>query len=228
MALGYGIVTAAAQLGLDAILVKPKRGIGPFTAHVTVSERHSDDLEIVDHPVEAGSPISDHAFKRPPEVVIECIWSDSPPPRNVLDSLAGAVTGTIRGAQAIITGNSQDQVRDIYAKLVTLQESLILFDVFTGKRPYKDMLLKSLVVETDKETENILRVTAVLRHVFIVTVRVVTISAPADQQADPEATLPESAKGIKQLAAQASSFNLRSAINALTPNTADLILGASQ
>lgn len=147
----------------------------------------------------------------------------APPPRNVLGSLAGAVTGTIKGIQSIITGNSQDQVRDTYAKLIALQESFLLFDVHTGKRSYKDMLLKSLIVETDKENENILRVTAVLRHVKIATVRIVTIPAPASDQADPQATLPSVSKGIKQLTSAASSFNLGAAIDALTPSPAALI-----
>jgi hypothetical protein len=38
---------------------------------VVVSEKHSDTLEITEHPVETGAAISDHAYKRPSEVVME-------------------------------------------------------------------------------------------------------------------------------------------------------------
>ena len=48
-ALGY--VVAGAQIGLDSILIRPRRGIGPLVAQVTLDEVHHDDLEITEHPV---------------------------------------------------------------------------------------------------------------------------------------------------------------------------------
>src|SRR4051812_9475260 len=109
MALSYGLVMAGAQLGLQSVIIKPKRAIGPFVAHVTIRERHVDELDIVDHPVEQGAQISDHAFKRPPEVTIECAWSNSPRAAGFVGGLAGAITGTIAGVQSIISGNSPDR-----------------------------------------------------------------------------------------------------------------------
>jgi hypothetical protein len=217
MALSYGLVMAGAQLGLQSVIIKPKRAIGPFVAHVTIRERHVDELDIVDHPVEQGAQISDHAFKRPPEVTIECAWSNSPRAAGLVGGLVGAVTGTVAGVQSILSGNSPDQVRDIYHKLIALQASATLIDVFTGKRPYRDMLIRSLLVETDKDTEHVLSVTVTLRQVLIATVRVVTIAAPKEDQADPESTLPAVDKGTKQLSVTARSLNLTEMIDALTP-----------
>lgn len=218
MSLGYGLTLAAAQLGVDAILVKPRRAIGPFTAHVTISERHVDELDITDHPVEAGAQISDHAYKRPPEVTIDCAWSDTPQSGNFLQGLANAVSGTVAGAQAILTGNSPSQVRDVYSKLLALQASATLIDVYTGKRSYRDMLVRQLIVETDKETEHVLRVTATLRQVLIATARVVSLSsAPAEDMLSPEATLSPIDRGLKRLTDAPRSFNLRAAVDALTP-----------
>lgn len=218
MALGYGLVAAGAQLGLEAILIRPRRSIGPFTAHVTISERHSDELEIVDHPVEQGAQISDHAYKRPPEVIIECAWTNTPRPAGgFVGSLGAAVTGTVAGVQSIITGNSPDQVKDIYRRMLQLQASAELIEVVTGKRTYIDMLVKSLTAETDKDTEHVLRVTMTLRQVLRATVRIVTIAAPREQQADPQATLPIFNKGIKQPSSYAANFNLQAAIDSLTP-----------
>lgn len=217
MGIGYGAVMAGVQLGLQSILIKPKRTIGPFAAQVTIRERHTDELDVVDHPVEQGAQITDHAYKRPPEVMIECAWSNSPRANGILGGLVGAVTGTIAGVQSIITGNSPDQVRDVYTKLRGLQDNAILIDVITGKRPYKDMLIKSMIVETDKETEHILSVTVTLRQVLLATVRVVTISAPKEAQADPQSTSPLIDKGTKQLSVTARSVNLSDMIDALTP-----------
>jgi hypothetical protein len=50
-----GIVTAALNLGVQSILIKPSRSIGNFVAQVTVEETHEDLLEITDQPVEIGA-----------------------------------------------------------------------------------------------------------------------------------------------------------------------------
>lgn len=194
-----GNVIAVAQLGLDAILVKPHRAIGPFTAHVTIKETHTDEIEVTEHPVDQGANISDHAFARPAELVIEAAWSNSPPASNVVQGLAQAVSGTINGVSSIISGNAPSQIKELYSKLLQLQKSRIPFQVFTGKRDYADMLCTSLVAETDKETENVLKITARFKQVLIAQVVVRTVSAPAGSQKDPAATMPLADKGLKQL-----------------------------
>lgn len=220
-----GFALAAAQLGVEAILVRPKRSIGSFSAQVTISEDHVDEMEITDQPVEQGAAISDHAFKRPSEVTIEAIWSNSPTGQGFLSSVAGSVSGTIGGVQSILTGNSQDQIRDIYDKLLALQASRELSDVFTGKRVYKNMLISSMRVKTDKQNENILRVICHLREVLIVSVSVVQIAAPADAQQEPESSAPILDKGAKQLRNVAPSFNLQSAVDAITPDPLKFVTG---
>jgi hypothetical protein len=212
-----GLVTAAVQLGVEAILVKPKRQIGAFHAQVTIREVHTDELEITDQPVEEGSLMSDHAFKRPAEVVIECAWSNSPQNAGLIAGLAGAVTGTIGGIADILSGNGLDQVRDVYDKLLALQASRVRSDVFTGKRVYTDMLIKSLTTVSDKTTENLLKVTAVMRQIIVAQVQVVNISAPAEDQADPQSTMPSMDKGLKSLIPD-PHINMSAAIDALTPS----------
>lgn len=101
-----GIVSAAAQLGLESIIIKPKRGIynivsGTDTfldivAQATIRETHIDELEVTDHPVQQGASISDHAFKLPAEVTIEIGWSGSPSESN----------GLINSALATAAANS--------------------------------------------------------------------------------------------------------------------------
>ena len=54
-----------------------QRAISSFTADVTISEEHVDELTITDHPVEEGAMISDHAFKNPMRVVITVGYSGS-------------------------------------------------------------------------------------------------------------------------------------------------------
>lgn len=193
-----GFVTAAAQVGLESILVRPKRSIGAFVAQVTISESHKDELEITEHPVQQGASIADHAFKRPAEVTVVCAWSNSPSYSSLVGGLVGAVAQTLDGVQSLVTGNSASQVRETYQKLLKLQSDRIPFDVYTGKRAYKNMLLRSLTVETEKETENVLMVTAVLRQVIIVSTQTVTVPSAA-VQADPASTAAPVDKGSKAL-----------------------------
>jgi len=222
-----GFVAAGAQLGLQSIIIRPTRKIGPLTAQVTVSETHSDELEITQHPVEQGANISDHAFKRPAELTIVCAWSNSPAgngsnallnaglgaavlgmqganPTAIATAGFGGATGGAIGAtgaaiQGLLSGNSPGQVKDIYQKLLKLQEERIPFDVLTGKRSYVNMLIKSLQLVTDKTTENALVVTAQLQQVILVSTRPLQISAAVAAQRFPGSTNAPTNLGTKTL-----------------------------
>ena len=207
---GIGYVVAAAQLGLSAIKVKPKRKIGAFTATVTLEETHEDTLEITEHPVEQGAILADHAYKLPAKVTIKCAWSNSPAKSGLIDGAIGAIKGTIAGLSSVLSGNSPSQVRDVYEKLLKLQASATPFDILTGKRKYSDMLIKSLSVTTDKTSENLLMVTAVCHQVIIVKTSVASVAAAPAKQADPKKTASPVKTGLQQL----QSGSLFSAVKA--------------
>lgn len=211
-----GIIRAAAQLGFNSIANKPRRQIGPLTAQVTIEENHTDELEITDQPVEQGARISDHAYKRPAEVIVKCGWSNSPTISGFIDGLVGAVSGTIDGVESILTGNDVNQVNDIYQQLLELQASRVPFTVYTGKRTYDNMLLRSLRLETNKESENSLMITATLRQIIIVSTRTVAVPAPASAQRDPGVTSPTNNQGAKSLA-PAPNYNAAAGSAAMHP-----------
>lgn len=262
-----GQANPAGQVGSDAILVKPKRTFGSFIADVVLREVHTDTLTVTDQPVEQGASMTDHAFKRPAELTIEMMWSNSPQksfdppppaPRNTItsvitDAIKGvlgpvdAIAGEVRqvvnflspqapqsaSVQATLTGNSVDQVRDVYQKLLALQESRVPFDVVTGKRVYSNMLVTTLSQTTDRETENSLHITATLRQVLIAQVVLATIAAPQANQQEPGSTSPLSDKGSKQLGS-ASNFNISAsaragidAVNAKIGDAADRLVNSS-
>ena len=208
------VLASAAQFG--SIIVKPKRAIGPFTAQVTIRETHHDELVMTDHPVEKGSTITDHAYKLPVAVTIECGWSNSPSNASVLSAASGIVTGTVSGVGALLTGNSQQQVKDIYSKLVTLQTSRVLMDVYTGKRLYKNMLIRSLRVVTDKHNEESLNVVFDLREIIIAGTTTILVSAPIAQQKNAPATAPVTNQGTKSLA-PGTAYQGRGSINPTLP-----------
>lgn len=67
---------------LSTLFHQQSRKIGLIVPSVVVSEKHSDTLEITEHPVEIGAAVADHAYKRPSEVVlvvVRCLISLTPP-----------------------------------------------------------------------------------------------------------------------------------------------------
>lgn len=175
------------------ITIDPKRSIGSIVAHVTMEEVATDELHITEHPVELGANITDHAFKKPADLVIRCGWSNA--------SLGGVLSG-VKGLVSALTGGDafgSDYVSGIYNQLLALQESRIPFDVSTGKRLYTNMLMRSLSQTTDEKSEYTLMVTAVFKQVLIVQTQATTLPSKEDQAA-PEATGEISDTGTKQVA----------------------------
>lgn len=125
-------------------LIQPSaRAIGQIYADVTVEESHRDEVIITQHPVEGGGVITDHAFKRPAELEIRCGFSNSS---------AGYV------------GYVQEQ----YRALLALQLARQPFTVYTGKRRYRNMIIRGIAVATDGHSENILMATVALQEIIIV------------------------------------------------------------
>lgn len=157
------------------VTISPKRALGPLTMHCVVEEGHSDDLEITEHPVEQGATINDHAYKKPAEVTLRGGWSNS----------------------SKEAGGNEGYVREMYAKLLELQEKREPFDLVTGKRAYKNMLIQSLAVTTDQTSETILLITATLKQVNIVQTQATTMP-PRKVQKNPAKTGGTTDKGTKQ------------------------------
>jgi len=175
------------------ITIDPKRSIDSIVAHVTMEEVGTDELQTTDHPVESSADITDHAFKKPAELVIRCGWSNA--------SLAGVI-GAVKGLISALSGGDafgSDYVSGVYSQLLALQESRIPFDVSTGKRLYTNMLMKSLTQTTDEKSEYTLMVTAVFKQVIIVNTHLTTLP-PREDQAQPAATAETSDAGVKQTA----------------------------
>ena len=180
----FGLASALAQQALSTALIRPtdQRSIGTILPDVVVSEKHQDELEMTDHPVEAGATITDHAFKLPAVVVIQCGFGASGPSTVDPFALHEAVN-----------------LSDIYDQLLQLQDPPTLVNVVTGKRLYKNMLIKSIAVQTDVDTENVLMVTVTCRQVIIATTQNITVPAPASDQTEPQTTQSVTNTGAKQL-----------------------------
>lgn len=194
---------------LSTIFRQNSRKIDIFIPSVVVSEKHSDLLEITEHPVEkptTGSVsgfVADHAYKRPSEVVMECGFAGG---GSLLDFFDTSQFGVSLGISP----------KETYQKLLDLQLSRVPFDVVTGKRVYKNMLMKSIEVTTDKATENVLSCVITLREVIISQTQSVTVadksemkegaSTSAVQNTGTKTTKPPNESLLSQLKNGASSL----------------------
>lgn len=181
----------------------PRRSIGGFTATVTIEEVGIDELAITEHPVQQGAAITDHAYNKPAEVSLSVMWSDEDAP-----------------------------LAETYKKLLELQASREPFDLVTGKREYKNMLIASLRQTTDSQTENVLSLSLSLREVFITSVEAVSASASSasaasvpepEKQANPGKTAATQRSGKRRVqdtkqdegAGSTQSSRRRSALSSL-------------
>lgn len=133
--------------------IRPSRNIGGFIASVVIDERAEDSLEITQHPVQIGAAITDHAYKKPSTVAINMLFDDKGSP-----------------------------LAETYQKLLKLQSDRIPFDVITGKRAYKNMLLKSLSNTTDAANENILSISCDLQEIILVRTEIINSPVRANQK----------------------------------------------
>lgn len=156
-----GTLGSAAAQFIQSIFVRP-RNIAGFIANVTLEEQHNDVLTITRHPVAQGSVISDHAFKEPAIVVIRAGWTNS------------------GGLNTLFDPN---YVQTIYAKFLALQSSIVPFNIITGKRTYKNMLVHRLSTTTTRETEDALMLTVECQEIIMATTQTVTTPSTANMQA---------------------------------------------
>lgn len=186
---------------LSTLFHQQSRKIGLIVPSVVISEKHSDALEITEHPVEVGAAVSDHAYKRPSEVVMQVGFAGG-------GSLLDFIDTTSYGISAGLSP------RETYQQLLDLQNSRVPFDVVTGKRLYNNMLIRALEVTTERTTENVLSAVLTLREVIITSTTTTTVAPKADMKLGAETSAiqnsgvktptPKSESLLSQLAGLAS------------------------
>lgn len=154
---------------LSTLFQQQSRRIGLIVPSVVVSEKHNDTLEITEHHVETGAPVSDHAYKRPSEVVMEVGFAGG---GSLLDFIDTSSLGLTLGLSP----------KETYQQILDLQSSRIPFDVVTGKRLYSNMLIRAIEVTTDRTSENVLMAVLTLREVIITQTQQIAVADKADMK----------------------------------------------
>lgn len=183
---------------IEALLLRNSRSITPqggdaIIPDVVVFEQHEDEMVVTEHPVERGAPISDHAYKKPETLSVRFGWSDSSTLLNQAVSLS------------LLSG--LNSITDVYEKLLEEMEKGTLFDVSTGKRRYTDMIITSLQVKTEEETETSLIVDITFQKVRLVIVTETDGATSADVQAQPQDTASPKSLGDQVKTKIADTYN---------------------
>lgn len=171
-------VASGVYSGLVGLFGPPSRKMSNLVADAVLEEMHEDELVLTDHPIQYGSVITDHAFKLPSRVTLTYGWSQSPSSlASVRETFSSTVTDvqsatTLRGQVQALYGTAR--INGYYDRLRTLQTDRVVFSIVTGRRKYDNMMLVSLSLVTDKDTENAMVVRAVCREVQFADTQTIT------------------------------------------------------
>ncbi|MGJ0625767.1 phage baseplate protein [Xenorhabdus bovienii] len=174
---------------LSTLFSQSTRKIEMIVPSVVISEKHMDSTEITEHPVQRGASISDHAYDKPSEVTMEIGFAGG---GSLID---GFDTSKIKLFDLDTGATLGKSPKEVYEQLLKLKASKEPFDVTTGKRQYKNMLIRAIEVTTDKTSENVLMVTLTLREVIIVETKEETVTAPPERMKYPLDTAPAVDRG---------------------------------
>jgi hypothetical protein len=193
--LGSTASQALTAAGLMPALIRQPRKIGTIIPDVSIEEINTSRQTVTQHPVANNTPISDHAFMLPQEVIMRCGWSNADP---VGATVQGFLTGGVSGAlQGLASSALETRARTIYAQLLALQVSRQPFQLMTGKKTYPTMMCLELRATTDHTSEYALMVEAHFQEMQIATVQVTTAPVYANQ-ATPASTAANTDTGTKQ------------------------------
>jgi hypothetical protein len=142
-------------------------GAPPAPPRVWIEEQHRDQLAITEHPVEQGTTVSDHAFRRPSECTIRLGWA----------------------------GESQLELIAIYEGLMRLVTERVLFDLQTGKRKYTNMLAQQVAVTTDEKTEHVIMAMITCREVLMAKTSTTMVPADPSKSGEKTKTTPTEERG---------------------------------
>jgi hypothetical protein len=140
---GFGPNSLIGDIAGPYVLISaPSRYIDTVYPDIVVEERHTDRLEVTQHPIQTGAVITDHSFAPPAMLTMRCGFSDC-------------------------TARYTGYVIQIYDSFLALQATRQPFSVSTGKRLYDNMLITSMEVTTDQYNETSLSIVINLQQVTL-------------------------------------------------------------
>lgn len=155
--------------------------VSNITVDAVLSERHTFTNLVTSHPVEDGSPVTDHIINLPVELMMEGRITDTP--LSFLDSAASGAMGLIgsnlgvdpvvlAAGSAVAGASLPGRAKLAYQELVALYVSRTPFTVISGINEYDNMVFTTLDFPRAPQDGRSLRFRATLKELIIVGVSV--------------------------------------------------------
>lgn len=159
--------------------------IATLTIDVTISENHKSESPPTENPVEEGVNVTDHTERKPNELTINGLVTDTPLNfeatlkgigtnvgafigKKIGKGLGGSIGALAGGALTGLLFGKVNRMENAYKQLQDLQDKRIPFVIVTGLRRYDSMLIASLEVNKDQTTGRKFVFTCTFKQVRIV------------------------------------------------------------
>lgn len=179
-----------------------------ITADCWLAEEHSREMEITENPIEFGAPITDHAFVKPQELVVEFGVTNTP----LIDNFIFGTSGTDRIERA----------REILFKL---QDDKVFLTVqtLTGG-VYNRLLIQSINWRTDSKNPQSVTYALKLKEVKITQTKTTSYTPlPADKKVADQTSPTKKAgeKSSKKLATNSTNADSKKGNTASTSTSSE-------
>lgn len=188
----------------------------------SITESHTGEVEVTDHPVEEGFNVSDHARPKPNTLTITGMISNTPiglanpaGPTGATRKVVARDNGTDAGPPGfqIVTTNQEDHVRGTPGRaesalsvLRQIKDQGKVITVTTQIYVYTNMIMTNLAVPRDGKTGDVALFTASFKQIKIVKNKTTRKVQAKEPKAQPKA------KAGKQTTGQANEAQKRKSI----------------
>lgn len=181
-----------------ALITQPnRRYFGTIIPDIVIEEISNDATQISQYPVETGAAIADHAYVQPAALIMRCGFSNSSHQNNLF-------------------------VQEVYAQILALRNTLAPMNVSTGKRLYTNLLISSLAVTTDQESENALMIVVSFREVLLT-----STSGGSGQAPDTSAAADQSQTGAVSSYGVSTAGDAGAGVAPLTNSSGNAVVGGT-
>ncbi len=151
--------------------------VGVVDVDAVITERHRFENLVTMHPIEDGSPVTDHIVNQP--VILDMEGRITDTPLSILASIGSGATGLVgenlgvdpaflAAGTGVIGASLPGRSKLAYQELVALYVSRETFDVISGINVYENMAFESLEFPRNAQDGRSLRFRATLRELIIV------------------------------------------------------------
>jgi len=148
--------------------------VGLIEFDCSLSEKHTGENDVADHPVEFGSVMSDHVRTLPETVEINGLVSDTP----IVYLASQFAKSPVNPGLGLPSLTSRTDAA--YQKLRELKNNGEIVDIVTSLRSYSSMVISSLSISREVATGKVLDCTVVLREMTTVSALLLGVPIPDD------------------------------------------------